>query len=105
MRTAWSWFEVLRCDLEKLVGYLFLPLIYPDHFFLLTSLILRKRQLVRELTHLTHHRSWFIHRGIGTLIDVGSYIGSFAFAVKIMQPDVRVYAFEPLEEKYRAAFA
>lgn len=96
MKTAW--FGVLRCNLQKLVGYLFLPFIYPNHFFLLTRLILQKRQLVRELENLTHHRTWFIHAGIGTLIDVGSYIGSFAFAIKMMQPDVRVYAFEPLEE-------
>ncbi len=101
MHNSKSWFEGLCSDLQKLVEYLSLPLIYPNHFFLLAGLILRKRSLVRELAHLTQHRSWFVHRKIGTVIDVGSYIGAFSFAIKIMQPEARVYAFEPLEENVK----
>jgi len=101
MNAGKSWFETLRCDLQKLVEYFLLPFIYPDHFFLLAGLILRKRALVRELAHLTSYRLWFTHNKIETVIDVGSYIGAFAFAMQIMRSGVRLYAFEPLEENLR----
>ncbi len=101
MSSGPSWFETLRCDLQKLVEYLLLPFIYPKHFFLLAGLVLSKRALVRELAHLTSYRLWFTHSEIGTVIDVGSYIGAFAFAMQVMQTGVRLYAFEPLEENLR----
>lgn len=101
MSSGQSRFEALRCNLQKLAGYLTLPFIYHNHFFMLAGLILRKRHLARELNQLTEHRLWFAHSKIGTVIDVGSYIGAFAFAMQIMQTGVHLYAFEPLEENLK----
>ncbi|MFO3797484.1 MAG: FkbM family methyltransferase, partial [Anaerolineales bacterium] len=63
---------------------------------------MRRRALLHELVWLTEYRHWLQQAGIQTLIDVGAYIGSFSWAMRVILPQVRIYAFEALEENYRS---
>ncbi len=82
----------------RAIEYLALPNQYPRHHFLLERLIYTNRELVHELSRLTPYRQWFSSLDFKTLIDVGSYLGSFAFAMRMILPKVQLYCFDPLEE-------
>ena len=88
-------------SLTKGIEYLSLPFQYPGEFLPLLGKIISDRSLVHELRRLTAQRDWFQKMGIHTVIDVGGFIGSFAYAMRTMLPDVQIYSFEPLDENYR----
>ena len=87
--------------LEKMtraIEYLALSSQYPGHYFLLERLIFTNRALVHELPRLTPYRKWLPSLKLKTVIDVGAYIGAFAFAMRMILPQVQIYCFDPLEE-------
>lgn len=86
---------------SKAAGYLSLPFEYPNKFFLLWRLVLSDRPVASELMRLAPHRKWFEGAGICTVLDVGSYTGGFAFAMRQMLPDTQIYSFEPLPENHQ----
>jgi len=86
---------------SKAAGYLSLPFEYPNRFFLLWRLVLSNRPVASELMRLAAHRKWFDGAGIRTVLDVGSYTGGFAFAMRQMLPDAQIYSFEPLPDNYQ----
>ena len=86
---------------EKLIrgiDYLALPMLYPHHHMLLERMVFSNRELVHELPRLTPLRGWLKSLGLKTIIDVGAYIGAFAFAMRMILPDVQIYSFDPIEE-------
>jgi FkbM family methyltransferase len=86
---------------EKLIrgiDYLALPTLYPQHHMLLERMVFSNRALVHELPRLTPMRDWLKSLGLKTIIDVGAYIGAFAFAMRMILPDVQIYCFDPVEE-------
>lgn len=85
----------------KGIEYFALPFQYPRRFLPLLGKVISNRSLVHELPRLTPHRRWFQGLGIKTVIDVGSYIGSFAYAIRHFLPDVQIYSFEPLPDNYQ----
>lgn len=88
--------------LIKGIEYASLPFQYPRHFWPLLTNLLTNRRLLHELPRLTHHRRWLQTNGIRTVIDVGAYLGSFAYAMRMILPEAQIYSFEPLEANYRA---
>lgn len=80
--------------------YFSLPFQYPQRFLPLLGKILTSRSLVHELPRLTPQRTWFEQMGIQTVLDVGSYVGSFAYAIRHILPQVQIYSFEPLQDNY-----
>jgi FkbM family methyltransferase len=86
--------------LTKGIEYLSLPLQYPSHFGSLAGKIFTDRTLVHELPRLTPHRDWLRSARIRTVIDVGGFIGSFAYAARTILPEAQIYSFEPLEDNY-----
>lgn len=87
------------------IEYGALPFLYPRYFWKLWKVLLRQRALLHELPGLTEYRHWFQAKGIQTVIDVGAYLGSFSWAMQLILPQVQIYAFEALEENYRALIA
>ena len=87
--------------LIKGIEYFSLPFQYPGNFLPLLGRVLVNRNLVHELPRLTPHREWFHQSGIRTVIDVGGYIGSFAYAMRTILPGAQIYSFEPLDGNYR----
>ncbi len=88
--------------LIKGIEYASLPFQYPRHFWPLLADLLADRRLLHELPRLTPHRRWLQAAGIRTVLDVGAYIGSFAYAMRLILPEAQIYSFEPLEANYRA---
>lgn len=86
--------------LEKIQDYLILPWLFPKKFIQLYKDILTNRVLVRELVHLEEHYSWFETWRFATIIDVGAYIGAFAYAMDVIQPGVKIISFEPLPDNF-----
>lgn len=86
--------------LLKGIEYFSLPFQYPHLFLRLMGKVILNRSLVSELPHLTPHRAWFRSIDIKTVIDIGGFIGSFAFAVRTILPEVQIFSFEPLQENY-----
>ena len=86
---------------SKAVAYLSLPFEFPNRFFLLWRLVLLNRPLVSELMRLSPYRKWFERAGIQTVIDVGSFTGGFAFAMRQMLPEAQIHSFEPLPDTYQ----
>ena len=84
----------------KSIAYLSMPFEYRERFFLLWRLMLANRPLTSELMRLSPHRQWFQGAGIRTVIDVGSFTGGFAFAMRQMLPEAQIYSFEPLADSY-----
>jgi FkbM family methyltransferase len=84
------------------IEYAALPFQYPRRFFQLLEKIFTNRPLIYGLPRLTPYRRWLQNAGIRTIIDVGGYIGSFAYAMRSILPEVQIYSFEPLEENYQA---
>ncbi|MFH2039710.1 MAG: FkbM family methyltransferase [Chloroflexota bacterium] len=86
--------------LIKGIEYFSLPFQYPHRFLPLLGKLLTQRSLVHEMPRLTPQMVWFQKMGIQTVLDVGSYIGSFAYAIRHILPDAHIYSFEPLEDNY-----
>jgi FkbM family methyltransferase len=86
--------------LVKGIEYASLPFQYPAHFWTLLGRLLRDRTLVHELPRLTPHRRWLQAKGIRTVVDVGGFVGSFAYAMRTILPEAQIYSFEPLDGNY-----
>lgn len=84
----------------KGIEYFALPFQYPRRFLPLLGKVISNRSLVHELPRLTPQRIWFQKMGIQTVIDVGSFTGSFAYAIRHILPQVQIYSFEPLQDNY-----
>lgn len=93
-------FETMPDLLCKGLRYFFTPFAHPRRIVPLLWLTLFNRPLVRELVRLTIHRKWFAANGFRTVIDVGGYIGSFAYAIRHLLPEAQIYSFEPLPENF-----
>lgn len=87
-------------NLIKGIEYFSLPFQYPQRFLPLLTKILTNRSLVHEMPRLTPQRIWFQQTGIQTVLDVGSYVGSFAYAIRHILPEVQIYSFEPLQDNF-----
>jgi len=87
-------------NLIKGIEYFSLPFQYPVRFLPLLAKLLTDRSLVHELPRLTPQRTWFQQVGIQTVMDVGSYVGSFAYAIRHILPQAQIYSFEPLQDNY-----
>ncbi len=85
-------------NLIKAIEYLSLPFQYPSQFWELGQRIFFDRELTHELARLTPQRNWFKGIQLDTIIDVGAYIGSFAFAMRILLPEAQIYSFDPMQE-------
>ena len=83
--------------LVKAIEYLSLPFQYPSHFIELSWLVFSNRELVHELARLTPQRAWFKGLMLDTVIDVGAYIGSFAYAMRVLLPNAAIHSFDPLD--------
>lgn len=86
--------------LIKGIEYISLPFQYPGRFLPLLGKLLTDRSLVHEMPRLTPQRAWFQQAGIQTVLDVGSYIGSFAYAIRHILPQAHITSFEPLQDNY-----
>lgn len=92
--------EKLLDVIDKAAGYLLTPFAYPSRFLPLFGLTLSQRSLVRELVHLTPHRKWYRTQKFATILDVGAYIGAYAYAMQHILPDAQVYSYEPLPDSF-----
>ncbi len=92
----------LSASLTKSIEYLSLPYQFPGHFWELNRAIFTRRELTHELTRLAPYRAWLRGLGIRTVLDIGAYIGSFAFAMRKILPDARIISFDPLDKNTRA---
>jgi hypothetical protein len=92
----------LSATLTKSIEYLALPYQFPGHFWELNRAIFTRRELTHELARLAPYRAWFAAQGIKTVLDIGAYIGSFAFAMRRILPDARIISFDPLDKNIRA---
>ncbi|MEM5775624.1 MAG: FkbM family methyltransferase, partial [Anaerolineaceae bacterium] len=95
-----KWLDVI----DKAAGFLLTPLAYRD-FARLYGLTFSNRRLIRELVHLQPHRPWFRTQNFATILDVGAFIGTYAFAMKHILPEAQVYSFEPLPASFAALIA
>jgi FkbM family methyltransferase len=86
--------------LIKSIEYLSLPFQYPHRFFPLVGKLITNRTLVHEMPRLTPQRVWFQRSGIQTILDVGSYIGSFAYAIRHILPSASIISYEALKDNY-----
>jgi FkbM family methyltransferase len=84
------------------IEYLSLPFQYRQRFFPLLGQVFTNRKLLHEMPRLTPHRAWFQSVGFKTVIDVGAFIGSFAYAAHHMLPEAQIYSFDPLPENIAA---
>jgi FkbM family methyltransferase len=87
--------------LIKGIEYFSLPFQYPRQFLPLLGKALTDRALVHELPRLTPHRLFLQRAGIRTVIDVGGFVGSFAYSIRTLLPEAQIYSFEPLDGNYR----
>ena len=90
----------ISATLIKGIEYFSLPFQYPQRFLPLLGRVLTNRSLVHEMPRLTPQRVWFQEQGIQTVLDVGSYVGSFAYAIRHILPQAQIYSFEPLQDNY-----
>jgi len=86
--------------LIKSIEYLSLPFQYPGRFLPLIGKLITNRTLVHEMPRLTPQRVWFQRVGIQTVLDVGSFVGSFAYAIRHILPAAKIISFEPLKDNY-----
>ena len=85
-------------SLIKSIEYLSLPWQYHGSFRELGGKIFSNRELTHELPRLTPYQSWFQGQGFKTILDVGAYIGAFAFAMRKILPEATIISFDPLEK-------
>ena len=69
-------------------------------FFILTQVFLKKVD-VGELVRILHYEKWFKRASIQTLIDAGAHQGGFASAMNALEPNIKIYSFEPLPDSYK----
>lgn len=91
-----KWLDIVN----KASGYIFTPFAYPTGFFKNVGSTFTNRSLVRELVHLTPMRKWYRSKGFATVLDVGAFIGAYAYAMKYILPDAQVFSFEPLPDNF-----
>lgn len=84
----------------KVPSLLFLPFAFPRKFFRLAWTGLTNPRLMGELVEHFPHRKWIQSKKFATFIDVGSFIGSSSFAIRVMRPDIDIFAFEPVQSNY-----
>ena len=87
--------------LSKGFQYFFTPMEFPSNFLKIARLIFSQRSLVRELIRLKPYRNWFASHAFNTIIDVGANTGPFSFAMRLLLPESRIFAFEPLPQCYK----
>jgi FkbM family methyltransferase len=85
----------------KAVRYMLFPYQYPGRTFSLIGKTFTDRMLVRELVTMSDHRDWYQSNGFNTIIDIGAFIGSFAYGIHTILPEAHIYSFEPLLENYQ----
>lgn len=83
----------------KLLQFLVLALERPHQFFSILGMIVGNRAYLNELLRL-HNADWLRQSDIHTVIDVGAYIGSFAFAARSILPEAQIYSFDPLPDNF-----
>ena len=77
------------------------PYQYPGKTFSLIGKTFKDRMLVRELVAMSDHRDWYLSNDFKTVIDIGAFIGAFAYGINTILPDAQIYSFEPLLENYQ----
>jgi len=85
----------------KAVRYMLFPYQYPGKTFSLIGKTFKDRMLVRELVAMSDHRDWYLSNDFKTVIDIGAFIGAFAYGINTLLPDAQIYSFEPLLENYQ----
>ncbi len=85
----------------KAIQYGLIPFQFPDRYFSIIRNILFNRLLVRELIEISDQRKWYRTWDFKTILDVGGYIGAYAYAVGLFLPDAKIISFEPLAENYQ----
>jgi len=85
----------------KAVRYMLFPYQYPGKTFSLIGKTFKDRMLVRELVAMSDHRDWYLSNDFKTVIDIGAFIGAFAYGINTILPDAQIYSFEPLLENYQ----
>ncbi|MBN2499191.1 MAG: FkbM family methyltransferase [Anaerolineales bacterium] len=85
--------------LYKLLQFLVLALERPQQFFAILKMMVANRAYLNELLRL-HNADWLRQADINTVIDVGAYTGSFAFAARSILPQAQIYSFEPLPDNF-----
>jgi FkbM family methyltransferase len=85
----------------KAVRYMLFPYQYPGRTLNLIGKTFTNRMLVRELVAMSDHRDWYTSNNFKTVIDVGGFIGAFAYGIHTILPEARIYSFEPVPENYQ----
>src|SRR5271157_1335866 len=85
----------------KAVCYMLFPYQYPGKTLSLIGKTFTDRMLVRELVAMSDHREWYQSNNFKTVIDVGGFIGAFAYGIHTILPEARIYSFEPVPENYQ----
>jgi FkbM family methyltransferase len=86
----------------KGIEYLAIPFQFPRYGFKLAGHVLSNRKLIHEILRLLPYKAWFNAKGIKTIIDIGGFVGSFAYAMRMILPETQIYSFEPLVGNYQA---
>jgi len=95
MNIKWLW-----NNLDKAFWLIYLPFAFPSKFFQLMGISFSNPRLIGELIHLYPRRKWLKSKHFSTLIDVGSFIGSYSYAMSLILPGIKIIAFEPLKDNY-----
>ncbi len=86
----------------KGIEYLAIPFQFPRYGFKLAGQVFSNRKLIHEIPRLLPYQAWFRSKGIRTVVDIGGFVGSFAYAMRMILPDAQIYSFEPLVSNYQA---
>lgn len=97
-----STLKTILINLDKVPGLLLLPFAFPRNFFKLAWISLTNPRLNGELFEHYPHRRWIRSRNFATFIDVGAFIGSTSLAMQMLVPDIKIFAFEPLQDNFEA---
>ena len=85
----------------KAVRYMLFPYQFTGSSLSLIGKTFTDRMLVRELVSMSDHLDWYRSNNFKTVIDVGAFIGAFAYGIHTILPEARIYSFEPLPENYQ----
>jgi FkbM family methyltransferase len=85
---------------KQLFQILYIFIVFPSKFFRLLVILFTKPRLLGELIHYLPYRKWLKTTDFRTIIDVGSYIGSFSFAMNLILPSAKIFSFEPIPQIY-----
>ncbi|HWQ46192.1 MAG TPA: FkbM family methyltransferase [Longilinea sp.] len=88
--------------LIKGIEYLAIPFQFPRHGLRLTGQVFSNRKLIHEIPRLIPYKAWFKSKGIRTIVDIGGFVGSFAYAMRMILPETQIYSFEPLVGNFQA---